>query len=107
MKVKDGLVLLAYSAMCVMNERCPTRESEGTVVYTAEYRLMFSYGMGGGGVGKMEGEIDFKDGRKEGRKGGQMVIEGRVDLVGQDKRDKLYLRVPSLDSGVLGKCQNT
>lgn len=68
MNMKDGLVLLAYSAMCVMNERCPTRESEGTVVYTAEYRLMFSYGMGGGGgVGKMEGEIDFKDVREEGR----------------------------------------
>lgn len=47
MKVKDGLVVLAYSAVCVMNESCLPRESEGTVVYTAGYRLMFSYGEGG------------------------------------------------------------
>lgn len=66
MKLKDGLVLLAYSAACVMNESCPPREREGTVVHTAEYRLMFSYGEGGNG-GKMEGEIELKDRRKEGR----------------------------------------
>lgn len=48
------------------------REREGTVVYTAEYRLMFSYGEGGN-VGKMEGEIELKERRKEGRK------EGRKD----------------------------
>lgn len=35
MKVKDGLVLLANSAVCLMNESCPPRESEGTVVYMA------------------------------------------------------------------------
>lgn len=45
MKVKDGSVLLANSAgpVRVMNESCPPGESEGTVVYTAGYRLMFSY----------------------------------------------------------------
>lgn len=67
MKLKDGSVLLAYSAVCVMNESCPPRERAGTVVYTAEYRLMFSYGEGGN-VGKMEGEIGPKEGRREGRK---------------------------------------
>lgn len=44
MKLKDGLVLLAYCAVCMMNESCPPRESQGAVVYTAEHRLMFSYG---------------------------------------------------------------
>lgn len=28
----------------MMNESCPPRERQGAVVYTAEYRLMFSYG---------------------------------------------------------------
>lgn len=49
-----------------MNESCPPREREGTVVYTAGFRLMFSYGEGGNG-GKTQGEIELKDGRKEGR----------------------------------------
>lgn len=47
-----------------MNESCPPREWEGTVVYAAEYRLMFSYGEGGN-VGKIEGEIELKEGQKD------------------------------------------
>lgn len=47
-----------------MNESCPPREREGTVVYTAEYRLMFSY-CKGGNVGEMVGETE--DGRNEGK----------------------------------------
>lgn len=50
-----------------MNESCPPGEREGTVVYTAEYRLMFSYCEGGKCKGEMEGEIEPKDGRNEGR----------------------------------------
>lgn len=48
-----------------MNESCPPREREGTVVYTAEYGLMFSYGEGGN-AGEMEGEAEPEDGRNEG-----------------------------------------
>lgn len=36
-----------------------------------------------------------------------MMTEGRVDLVGQDKKDKLYISVPSLDYNAHSKCQNT
>ena len=71
-----------------MNESCPPRESEGTVVYTAEYRLMFSY-CKGGNVGETKGEIEPKDGRNE----GQMMTEGREDIDRQDKRDKLCIRI--------------
>lgn len=69
MKVKDGLVLLANSAVCVMNESCPPRESEGTVVYTAGYRLMFSYSKVGVNVREDGGgRLSFEDeGRKKGR----------------------------------------
>lgn len=48
------------------------------------------------------------EGRKEeGWKEGQMMTEGREDLVGQDKRDKLTLVCVSLDSTGYSKCQNT
>lgn len=51
--------------MCVMNESCPPREREGTIVYTAKYRLMFSYGEGE----KWRGRLSLrKEGREEGRK---------------------------------------
>lgn len=45
MKVKDGWLLFGKQrcAVRVMNESCPPAESEGTVVHTARYRLMFSY----------------------------------------------------------------
>lgn len=86
--------------MCVMNESCPPREREGTVVYTAEYRLMFSYDEGG----KWRGRVSF---RMEGWKEGRMMTEGSEDVVGQDKRDKLYISVQSLDNNAHSKCQNT
>lgn len=47
-----------------MNESCPPKERAGTVVYTAEYRLMFSYGEEGNGG---RGETEPKEARKEGR----------------------------------------
>lgn len=36
-----------------------------------------------------------------------MITEGKEHLVGQDKRDKLYIREPSLDWDAHSKCQNT
>lgn len=56
-------------SVCVMNESCPPRESEGTVVYTAGYRLMFSYSKVGVNVREDGGgRLSFEDeGRKKGR----------------------------------------
>lgn len=87
-----------------MNESCPAREREGTVVCTAEYRLMFSY-CKGGNVGETEGEIEPKDGRNE----GQMMTEGKEDVAEQDKRDKLYITIYHHRKIMftVHKCQNT
>lgn len=82
MRVKDGSVLLANSAcpVRVMNESCPPGESEGTVVYTAEYRLMFSYrkvgvnagwtGVGGRGFTELRGDRGTDDIGRMGTFGG-------------------------------------
>lgn len=70
MKLKDGWVLLAYSAEGDEWELSNQEEREATVVYTTEYRLMFSYSEEGN-IGEMEKEIVPKDGRnaKRMRKG--------------------------------------
>lgn len=53
MKVKDGLVLLVYSAVCVcvMNESCPPRE-------TLQKSIKEGIAVGGG---EMDGEVKLKE----------------------------------------------
>lgn len=91
------------AALCVMNESCP-REREGTLVYTAEYRLMFSCGEEGN-VGRMEGWMSLRmNGRKEGRKDRWWQREGRILL---DRIKEVNSASVSPDDDSLSKCQKT
>lgn len=92
MKLKDVSVLLAYCTVCMMNESCPPRERQGAAVYTAEYRLMFSYGE----RGKCR-----KDRRLS------LRMEGRNEGRTADDRGNRGVKLLSLYNNAHRKCHNT
>lgn len=88
MKLKDGSVLLAYCAVCMMNESCPPREMQCAVVYTAEYRLVFSYGERGK-CREDRGLSLGTEGRNEGKTAGD---RGTKDVIGQESNCSVCAR---------------
>lgn len=98
-----GVVGKQRRAVRVMNESCPPGESEGTVVYTAGYRLMFSYRKVGVSAGWTSGGWGGGPslGMRERGKAGRMTTGGRGHLVGRDKKGREWPSGSCLWTGAL------